>query len=85
MRRALRRTVVATIDQQGYMLIVDGKSPYPDVAALTAAMRSKGDKASYLTTSHTGRVMGELYKASATVALPGETSSTTIWMPCRPR
>jgi tripartite-type tricarboxylate transporter receptor subunit TctC len=57
--------VVATIDQQGYMLIVDGKSPYPDVAALTAAMRSKGDKASYLTTSHTGRVMGELYKASA--------------------
>jgi tripartite-type tricarboxylate transporter receptor subunit TctC len=58
--KALR--VVATINRQPWMLVVDAKSPYKTVAELSAAMKEKGDKASYATSAPTGRVMGELYK-----------------------
>jgi tripartite-type tricarboxylate transporter receptor subunit TctC len=54
--------VVATINRQPWMLVVDAKSPYKTVADLTAAMKQKGDKASFATAAPTGRVMGELYK-----------------------
>ena len=38
------------------------RSPYKTVAELTAAMKQKGDKASYATAAPTGRIMGEIYK-----------------------
>jgi len=54
--------VVATINRQPWMLVVDAKSPYKTVADLTAAMQQKGDKATYATAAPTGRIMGEIYK-----------------------
>ena len=53
---------VATTHRQAFMLVVDAKSPHKTVADLTAAMREKGDRASYATSAPTGRIMGELYK-----------------------
>jgi tripartite-type tricarboxylate transporter receptor subunit TctC len=58
--KALR--VAATINRQPWMLLVDAKSSYKTVADLTAAMKAKGDKASFATAAPTGRVMGEIYK-----------------------
>jgi tripartite-type tricarboxylate transporter receptor subunit TctC len=54
--------VAATINRQPWMLLVDAKSPYKTVADLTAAMKAKGDKATYATAAPTGRIMGEIYK-----------------------
>jgi tripartite-type tricarboxylate transporter receptor subunit TctC len=54
--------VAATINRQPFMLVVDAKSSYKTVAELTAAMKQKGDKASYATAAPTGRIMGELYR-----------------------
>jgi tripartite-type tricarboxylate transporter receptor subunit TctC len=56
--------VAATINRQPFMLVVDAKSPYKNVAELTEAMKKKGDKASYATAAPTGTVMGELYKVA---------------------
>ena len=56
--------VAATINRQPFMLVVDAKSPYKTVADLTAAMKQKGDRASYATSAPTGRIMGELYKTA---------------------
>jgi tripartite-type tricarboxylate transporter receptor subunit TctC len=62
--------VAATINRQPFMLIVDAKSPFKTLAELTAAMRIKGDKATYGTQSPFGTVMGEFYKvASGTKAV----------------
>jgi len=58
-------TIAATINRQPFMLVVDAKSPYKTVADLTAAMKQKGDKASYAAAAPTGRIMGELYKQAA--------------------
>jgi tripartite-type tricarboxylate transporter receptor subunit TctC len=54
--------VVATINRQPFMLVVDAKSPYQNVAQLTEAMKKKGDKASYGVSAPNGIVMGEIYK-----------------------
>jgi tripartite-type tricarboxylate transporter receptor subunit TctC len=54
--------VAATINRQPWMLVVDAKGPYASFADLTAAMKQKGDKASYATAAPTGRIMGEIYK-----------------------
>lgn len=54
--------VVATINRQPFMLVVDAKSPYKTVAELTAAMKAKGDKATYASAAPTGTIMGEIYK-----------------------
>jgi tripartite-type tricarboxylate transporter receptor subunit TctC len=54
-------TIAATINRQPFMLVVDAKSPHKSVAELTAAVRKKGDKASYAAAAPTGRIMGELY------------------------
>jgi len=54
--------VAATINRQPFMLVVDAKSPYKTVAELTAAMKAKGDKATYATAAPNGRIMGEIYK-----------------------
>jgi tripartite-type tricarboxylate transporter receptor subunit TctC len=56
--------IAATINRQPFMLVVDAKSPYKTVAELTAAMKAKGDKASYATAAPNGIIMGELYKAA---------------------
>jgi tripartite-type tricarboxylate transporter receptor subunit TctC len=45
--------------------VVSAKSPYQTVADLTAAMKAKGDKASYAAAAPTGRIMGELYNQAA--------------------
>ena len=63
--KALR--VVATINRQPWMIVVDAKSPYKTVAELTAAMKAKGDKATYGTAAPTGRIMGEIYKRATGV------------------
>jgi len=55
--------VAATINRQPFMMLVDAKSPYKSVADVTAAMKAKGEKATYATAAPTGTVMGEIYKA----------------------
>jgi len=55
--------IAATINRQAFMLVVDAKSPYRSVPELTAAMKQKGEKASYATAAPSGIVMGEMYKA----------------------
>jgi len=54
--------VAATINRQPFMLVVDAKSPHKTVADLTAAMKQRGDKATYATAAPNGRIMGEIYK-----------------------
>jgi tripartite-type tricarboxylate transporter receptor subunit TctC len=62
--KALR--IVATINRQPFMLVVDAKkSPHKTVAELTAAMKLKGDKATYGTAAPNGRILGQLYMAKA--------------------
>ena len=58
-------TIAATINRQPFMLGVDAKCPSRSVADLTAAMKQKGDKASYAAAAPTGRIMGEIYKQTA--------------------
>jgi len=59
--------VAATINRQPFMLLVDAKSPYKNVAELTAAMKQKGAKATYASAAPTGSIMGEIYKRVAGV------------------
>ena len=54
--------VVATINRQPFMILVDAKSPYQTLADLTAAVKAKGNKASYATAAPFGTVVGEVYK-----------------------
>jgi len=54
--------VAGTINRQAFMLAVHIASPWKTLAELTAAMKEKGDKASYATYSATATIMGELYK-----------------------
>jgi tripartite-type tricarboxylate transporter receptor subunit TctC len=54
--------VVATINRQPFMILVDAKSPYQTLADLTAAMKQKGTRASYATAAPFGTVVGEIYK-----------------------
>ena len=39
--------IFATINQQAFMLVVDANKPWKTVAELTAAMKQKGEKATY--------------------------------------
>ena len=57
--------VVATINRQPFMVLVDAKSPHKTLADLTAAMKAKGDKASYASAAPFGTVVGEVYKQGA--------------------
>ncbi len=54
--------VAAAINRQPFMIVVDAKSPYKTLADLTAAMKAKGDKATYATGAPPGTIMGETYK-----------------------
>ena len=59
--------VAGTINRQAFMLAVDSARPWKTLAELTAAMKEKGDKASYATYSATATIMGELYKRATGV------------------
>lgn len=56
--------VAATINRQPFMIVVAQDSPYKTLAELTAAMKAKGDKASYASAAPAGTILGELYKAA---------------------
>jgi len=73
--------VVATLNQQPFMVVVDAKSPYKNLKELTAAMLKKGEKASYAESNTTGKVMGELYKVATgvkAVDIPYRTAADSI-------
>lgn len=57
--------VFAAINKQAFMLIVDARKPWKTVAELTAAMKEKGDKATYATSAPPSIVMGAIYKEKA--------------------
>ena len=60
--------IAATINKQAFMLAVDAKRPWQDVAGLTAYLKEKGDKATYAVSANSGVVMGAIYKERAGLA-----------------
>ncbi|HEY8578537.1 MAG TPA: tripartite tricarboxylate transporter substrate binding protein, partial [Beijerinckiaceae bacterium] len=73
--------VVATLNQQPFMVVVPVNSPYKTLGELTKAMLAKGDKASYAQSNTTGKVMGELYKRATgvkAVEIPYRTAGDSI-------
>ena len=54
--------LAATINRQAFMIVVDAKSPHKTLSDLTAAVKPKGDKASYATAARYGTLVGEVYK-----------------------
>ena len=54
--------LAATINRQAFMIVVDAKSPYKTLSDLTAAVKPKGEKASYATAARYGTLVGEVYK-----------------------
>jgi tripartite-type tricarboxylate transporter receptor subunit TctC len=62
--------VAGTIHRQPFMMAVDAKRPWKNLAEVTAYLKEKGDKATYASYASTATVMGELYKqASGTKAV----------------
>jgi tripartite-type tricarboxylate transporter receptor subunit TctC len=59
--------IVATLNQQPFMVVVAAASPYKTLKELTDAMLKKGDKATYAQAATFGKVMGELYKTATGV------------------
>ncbi len=57
--------IAATINQATMMVAVRADGPWKTVAELTAAMKEKGDKASYAYANPTSRVLGAMYKEKA--------------------
>lgn len=57
--------VVAPLSKQGFMIVVDAKSPHKTIAELTEAMKKKGDQGNFAAAAPSGIVLGELYKAMA--------------------
>jgi tripartite-type tricarboxylate transporter receptor subunit TctC len=55
--------VAATINRQGFMMVVHNNSKIKTVQEMTAFLKTKGDKATYATSATSGTVMGEMYKA----------------------
>ena len=73
--------VVATLNQQPFMVMVPASSPHKTLAELTAAMKQKGDKASYAQSNTTGKVMGDLYRHATgitAVEVPYRTANDSI-------
>jgi len=72
---------VSPLVSQGFILMVPASSPYKTVAELTAAMKKKGDKATYPTTNNPALILGEAYKKAAgldTVQVGYKTSADFI-------
>ena len=67
--------VAATINRQPFMVAVPAQSPYRALAELTEGMKRKGDKASYMQSNVTGKVMGE------PSSRPGSRRSTFLIVP----
>jgi tripartite-type tricarboxylate transporter receptor subunit TctC len=65
----VRKTLqlVATINRQAFVFMVDSKKPWKNIEEMTKAMLEKGDKASYASTTPEATVMGEIYKAKTGV------------------
>jgi tripartite-type tricarboxylate transporter receptor subunit TctC len=57
--------VVATINKATMMVTVRADAPWKSVPELTAAMKEKGDKASYAFANPTSKVLGATYKERA--------------------
>jgi tripartite-type tricarboxylate transporter receptor subunit TctC len=57
--------VAATINRQAFMLVVDARRPWKSLAELTAAMKEKGEKATYGASANIGLLMGALYRELA--------------------
>jgi tripartite-type tricarboxylate transporter receptor subunit TctC len=57
--------VAATINKQTFMIAIDAKKPWRNLADLTAAMKDKGDKATYGASANIGLIMGALYRELA--------------------
>lgn len=55
--------VAATINRQGFMMVVPNDSKIKTVQEMTAFLKTKGEKATYATSATSGTVMGEMYKA----------------------
>jgi|KBSMisStaDraftv2_1062788.scaffolds.fasta_scaffold67576_1 tripartite-type tricarboxylate transporter receptor subunit TctC len=55
---------VTTLSKLPFILIVNGDSPYKNVADLVKFLKEKGDKASYASVANTGLVSSELFKAN---------------------
>ena len=55
--------VAATINRQGFMMVVHKDSKIKTVQEMTAFLKIKGEKATYATSATSGTVMGEMYKA----------------------
>jgi tripartite-type tricarboxylate transporter receptor subunit TctC len=53
--------VAATINKQAFMVMVPTNSPYKNLRELTAAMKEKGEKASWAQSNTSGKVIGTLY------------------------
>jgi tripartite-type tricarboxylate transporter receptor subunit TctC len=73
--------VAATINRQPFMVAVPAQSPYRSVAELTEGVKKKGDKASYMQSNVTGKVMGELYKLATgvkAVDIPYRTANDSL-------
>jgi tripartite-type tricarboxylate transporter receptor subunit TctC len=73
--------VVSTLNQQPFMVMVPVNSPHKTLAELTAAMKQKGDKASYAQSNTTGKVMGALYTQATgvtAVEVPYRTANDSI-------
>ncbi|MGK9050444.1 Bug family tripartite tricarboxylate transporter substrate binding protein [Neorhizobium petrolearium] len=56
---------IAPVFSQAFMMLVSAKSPYKHISELTAAMKEKGDKASYATPNFPATILAEMYKANA--------------------
>lgn len=56
---------IAPVFSQAFMMLVNAKSPYKTISELTAAMKEKGDKASYATSNFPSTILGEMYKANS--------------------
>jgi tripartite-type tricarboxylate transporter receptor subunit TctC len=57
--------IVGTINKQPAMVVVRADSPIRSIAELTAAVKAKGDKASYAFANPTAKVVGAMYKEKA--------------------
>jgi tripartite-type tricarboxylate transporter receptor subunit TctC len=57
--------IAATINRATMMVAVRSDSPYNNAKELAAAMKAKGDKASYAYANPTAKVLGALYKEKA--------------------
>ena len=73
--------IVAGVNKQPFMVMVPASSPYQTLAELTAAMKQKGEKASYAQSNTSGKVMGELYKQATgvqAVEVPYRTANDSL-------